>query len=120
MLEHAQIVQGADVYWWDYDRDVLVKGFIQDPGDFFHTIACLEPKSHFGSYHIKATEALYATAEDAIDAVIDDSIKKCKQCINEIDYNNSRLTRCTERLNKALKMRQEKQQKGEADDRQTS
>lgn len=120
MLKHAQIVQGADVYWWDYDRDVLVKGYIQDPGEEFHSVAGMEPQEYFGFYKIKSTEALYATAEDAIDAVIDDSIKKCKKCINEIDYNNSCLTRCTERLNKAMKMRQEKQQKGEVDDRQTS
>jgi hypothetical protein len=106
MLKHAQIKPQAEVYWFDYDKDEVVKGFIQDPGEEFHLVGGLEPEEYYGFYKIKATEALYATREDVIDAVIKDSIQKCKKCINEIDYNNSCLSRATARLAKVSQLRE--------------
>ena len=99
MLKHHQIVQNADVYFYDYMDECLVKGYIQSVGDEFHSIAQTEPKTHFGFYVVKATETLYATAEEVLDHVLDQSLAECTNRREQIKEAKSELSTYTKRAN---------------------
>ena len=104
MLKHHQIVQNADVYFYDYESECLVKGYIQSVGDEFHTIAQLEPKTHYGFYTVKATEALYKTPDEVLDHVLDQSLEECSHCREQIQDSKDRLSRYTKRANHVQKL----------------
>ena len=112
MLKHNQIVQNADVYFYDYMDECLVKGYIQDVGDAFHSIAQTEPKTHFGFYVVKATEALYATAEEVLGLVLDQSLEECANCKEQIKEAKSKLSTYTKRANHVQELLSELHKKG--------
>ena len=112
MLKHHQIVQNADVYYYDYMDECLVKGYIQSVGDEFHTIAQTEPKTHFGFYAVKATDALYATAEEALETVLDQSISECADCREQIKEAKGKLSTYTKRADHVQELLSKLHKKG--------
>ena len=112
MLKHHQIVQNADVYFYDYMDECLVKGYIQSVGDEFHNIAQTEPKTHFGFYVVKATNTLYATAEEVLEVVLNQSLEECANCREQIQESKDRLSRYTKRANHVQELLSELHKKG--------